>query len=221
MSEANKQQGIHLIFLGAPGAGKGTQAQIVAERFEAAHLSTGDMLRAAVREGTELGVLAKSYMDKGELVPDGVIIGLIREKLTEESSPTNWILDGFPRTHPQAEALDQLLTEINQQLTAVVNFNVPLDLLMDRLTQRRTCRRTGLIFNLKFNPPEDPSQYDLYQRDDDTAEAVTRRLQVYEAQTQPLIEYYQQQGKLATIEGNQPVDKVTEAMLDTIVGRAG
>lgn len=219
MSEV--KQGIHLIFLGAPGAGKGTQAQVIAERFEAAHLSTGDMLRAAVREGTELGVLAKSYMDKGELVPDGVIIGLIREKLTEANFPNNWILDGFPRTHPQAEALDQLLTEINQELTVVLNLDVPLELLMDRLTLRRTCRKTGLIFNLKFNPPEDPSQYDLYQRDDDKEEAVTRRLQVYQAQTQPLIDYYQQQGKLATVQGDQPVDQVTDAMVDAIAGRAG
>lgn len=219
MSEV--KQGIHLIFLGAPGAGKGTQAQFIAERFEASHLSTGDMLRAAVREGTELGVLAKSYMDKGELVPDGVIIGLIREKLTEANFPSNWILDGFPRTHPQAEALDQLLTEINQELTVVLNLDVPLELLMDRLTLRRTCRKTGQIFNLKFNPPEDPSQYDLYQRDDDKEEAVTRRLQVYQAQTQPLIEYYQQQGKLATVQGDQPVDQVTDAMVDAIAGRVG
>lgn len=217
MSQAN---GIHLIFLGAPGAGKGTQAQIVAERFDAAHLSTGDMLRAAVREGTELGVLAKSYMDKGELVPDGVIIGLIREKLTDAEFPSNWILDGFPRTHPQAEALDALLTEIGQELTAVLNIDVPLELLMDRLTLRRTCRKTGLIFNLKFNPPEDPSQYDLYQRDDDKAEAVTRRLQVYEAQTQPLIEYYQQHGKLVTIQGDLPVDQVSEAILSSVLAKA-
>lgn len=212
--------GIHLIFLGAPGAGKGTQAQIVAERFDAAHLSTGDMLRAAVREGTELGVLAKSYMDKGDLVPDGVIIGLIREKLTDPSFASNWILDGFPRTLPQAEALDEVLKEIGQQLTVVLNIDVPLELLMDRLTLRRTCRKTGLIFNLKFNPPDDPSKYDLYQRADDTAEAVTRRLQVYQADTQPLIEYYQQQDKLAAIQGDLAVDQVTEAIVETVTARA-
>ena len=215
-----KHEGIHLIFLGAPGAGKGTQAQIVAERFDAAHLSTGDMLRTAVREGTELGVLAKTYMDKGDLVPDGVIIGLIRETLTDPAFPGNWILDGFPRTLPQAEALDQLLKELGQQLTVVLNIDVPLELLMDRLTLRRTCRRTGLIFNLKFNPPDDESKYELYQRADDTAEAVTRRLQVYEADTQPLIEFYQQQGKLATLQGDLPVDQVTETIMETVVSRA-
>lgn len=211
---------IHLIFLGAPGAGKGTQAQIVAERFDAAHLSTGDMLRQAVREGTELGVLAKSYMDKGELVPDDVIIGLIREKLSEQDFPSNWILDGFPRTQPQAEALDQLLKELNQELTVVLNLDVPLELLMDRLTLRRTCRKTGLIFNLKFSPPDDESKYELYQRDDDKAEAVARRLEVYQAQTQPLIDYYQQAGKLATIQGDLPVEQVSEAMVETVLAHA-
>ncbi|PKL76133.1 MAG: adenylate kinase [Candidatus Melainabacteria bacterium HGW-Melainabacteria-1] len=211
---------MHLIFLGAPGAGKGTQAQIVAERFAAAHLSTGDMLRAAVREGTELGVLAKSYMDKGDLVPDDVIIGLIRETLTDASFPSNWILDGFPRTLPQAEALDDLLGEIGQQLTAVLNIDVPLDLLMDRLTLRRTCRKTGQIFNLKFNPPQEPHDYDLYQRADDTAEAVTRRLQVYEADTQPLIDYYKQAGKLAVIRGDLPVDQVTAAVVENVTAQS-
>jgi len=212
-------QGIHLIFLGAPGAGKGTQAQIVAERFEASHLSTGDMLRAAVREGSELGVLAKSFMDKGDLVPDGVIIGLIRETLTNPEFPSNWILDGFPRTLPQAEALDQLLQEIGQELTVVLNIDVPLELLMDRLTLRRTCRKTGLIFNLKFNPPDDASKYDLYQRADDTAEAVTRRLQVYQADTEPLIAYYQERGKLATIQGDLPVDQVTSTVVEAVTSR--
>lgn len=212
--------GVHLIFLGAPGAGKGTQAQFVAERFAASHLSTGDMLRAAVREGTELGVLAKSFMDKGDLVPDDVIIGLIREQLTHPDFPANWILDGFPRTLPQAEALDNVLGEIGQELTAVLNIDVPLDLLMDRLTLRRTCRKTGQIFNLKFNPPDDESKYDLYQRADDTAEAVTRRLQVYQADTQPLIDYYAQKGNLVTIQGDLPVEQVTETILATVTSRA-
>lgn len=211
---------IHLIFLGAPGAGKGTQAQVMAERFDAAHLSTGDMLRQAVREGTELGTLAKSFMDKGELVPDDVLIGMIRETLTNPNFNSNWILDGFPRTQPQAQALDQLLTEINQELTAVLNIDVPLDLLMDRLTLRRTCRKTGQIFNLKFNPPDDPEKYDLYQRDDDKAEAVSRRLEVYQAQTQPLIEYYQQGGKLVNIQGDLPVEEVTTSIVDAVTAQA-
>lgn len=201
-------KGIHLIFLGAPGAGKGTQAQVIAEKYAAAHVSTGDILRAAVREQTPLGLEAKGYMDRGELVPDGVIIGLIRDRLTSVDFPANWIMDGFPRTLAQAEALDQLLSEIDQQLTVVLNIDVPLDLLMDRLTLRRTCRKTGQIFNLKFNPP-DTADYDLYQRDDDQPEAVSRRLEVYTAQTAPLIDYYRQQGRLADIQGDQSMAAVT------------
>lgn len=202
-------KGIHLIFLGAPGAGKGTQAQVVADKYAAAHVSTGDILRAAVRDQTPLGLEAKGYMDRGELVPDEVIIGLIRDRLTAADFPASWIMDGFPRTLAQAEALDQLLSEIDQQLTVVLNIDVPLDLLMDRLTLRRTCRKTGQIFNLKFNPPENPADYDLYQRDDDQPEAVSRRLEVYTAQTAPLIDYYRQQGRLADIHGDQAMATVT------------
>ncbi|MBF2055306.1 MAG: adenylate kinase [Candidatus Sericytochromatia bacterium] len=203
---------MHLIFLGAPGAGKGTQAQVIAEKYAAAHVSTGDILRAAVREQTALGLEAKGYMDRGELVPDGVIIGLIRDRLTSADFPANWIMDGFPRTLAQAEALDQLLSEIDQQLTVVLNIDVPLDLLMDRLTLRRTCRKTGQIFNLKFNPPANPEDYDLYQRDDDQPEAVSRRLEVYTAQTAPLIDYYRQQDRLADIQGDQAMAAVTAAI---------
>lgn len=212
-------EGIHLIFLGAPGAGKGTQAQVVATRYEAAHVSTGDILRQAVREETALGLEAKSFMDKGELVPDEVIIGMIREKLTDAQFPKNWIMDGFPRTLAQAEALDGLLKDIGQELTAVLNIDVPLDLLMDRLTLRRTCRRTGQIFNLKFNPPANPEQYDLYQRDDDKPEAVSRRLEVYQAQTQPLIAYYAEHDQLVTLNGDQAVEDVTQQIAQAIHSR--
>lgn len=208
--------GIHLIFLGAPGAGKGTQAHVIAEQYQAAHVSTGDILRQAAREGTEMGLKAKTFMDSGHLVPDEVIIGLIRERLTHADFPKNWIMDGFPRTLAQAQALDQLLAEIGQDLTAVLNIDVPLDLLMDRLTLRRTCRKTGKIFNLKFNPPEDPSLYDLYQRDDDTPEAVEKRLKVYQEQTQPLIAYYDKTGKLADIQGDLEVTQVTEAIQEVV-----
>ncbi|MBT9545182.1 MAG: adenylate kinase [Candidatus Sericytochromatia bacterium] len=207
---------MHLIFLGAPGAGKGTQAHVIAEQYQAAHVSTGDILRQAAREGTEMGLKAKTFMDSGHLVPDEVIIGLIRERLTHADFPKNWIMDGFPRTLAQAQALDQLLAEIGQDLTAVLNIDVPLDLLMDRLTLRRTCRKTGKIFNLKFNPPEDPSLYDLYQRDDDTPEAVEKRLKVYQEQTQPLIAYYDKTGKLADIQGDLEVTQVTEAIQEVV-----
>lgn len=209
-------KGIHLIFLGAPGAGKGTQAHIIAQHFQAAHVSTGDILRQAAREGTEMGLKAKSYMDQGALVPDEVMIGLIREKLSESDFPANWIMDGFPRTLAQAEALDQLLETMDLGLTAVINIDVPLDLLMDRLTLRRTCRKTGKIFNLKFNPPDDPEKYDLYQRDDDRPESVQNRLKVYQEQTQPLIAYYHKTGKLVDIHGEQEVNAVTTAILKAV-----
>jgi adenylate kinase len=209
-------KGIHLIFLGAPGAGKGTQAQVIAAHFQAAHVSTGDILRQAARDGTEMGLKAKAFMDQGALVPDQVIIGLIREKLAQADFPVHWIMDGFPRTLAQAEALDGMLAELELGLTAVLNIDVPLELLMDRLTLRRTCRKTGQIFNLKFNPPDDPNAYDLYQRDDDRPESVENRLKVYQEQTQPLIDYYAQTGKLVTIQGDQEVSAVTEQILTAV-----
>ena len=211
-----KTTNVHLIFLGAPGAGKGTQSKRVAEHYEAAHISTGDILRAAVAEGTELGKQAKSYLDKGDLVPDDVIMGLIRERISSPGFPANWIMDGFPRTLAQAESLDQLLKAEHLALTVVLNIDVPMDLLMDRLTERRTCRKTGKIFNLKFNPPENPEDYDLYQRSDDTPEAVSNRLNVYKEQTEPLIQYYRQQNKLVDINGNQDVTQVTSDIIDAV-----
>lgn len=213
---SNEKANVHLIFLGAPGAGKGTQSKRIAEHYAAAHISTGDILRAAVAEGTELGTLAKSYLDNGDLVPDNVIMGLIRERISSPGFPANWIMDGFPRTLAQAEALDELLKEENLQLTVVLNIDVPMDLLMDRLTERRTCRKTGKIFNLKFNPPENPDEYDLYQRSDDTPEAVSNRLNVYKEQTEPLIQYYRHQNKLIDINGNQEVTQVTSDIIDAV-----
>ncbi len=216
MSNKSDKRNVHLIFLGAPGAGKGTQSKLIADHYEAAHISTGDILRAAVSEGTQLGLEAKSYMDKGDLVPDQVIMGLIRERISTPGFPANWIMDGFPRTLAQAESLDQLLNEIDQSLSVVLNIDVPLDLLMDRLTERRTCRKTGKIFNLKFNPPENPEDYDLYQRSDDTPEAVSHRLNVYQEQTEPLINYYREQGKMVDINGNQDMAAVTEEIVTAI-----
>lgn len=211
-------QGIHLIFLGAPGAGKGTQAKLIAETYQAAHISTGDILREAVRNGTELGKTAKEYMNAGKLVPDDVIIGMMREKMASSDFPKNWILDGFPRTLAQAEAFAGLLQDLKLGLTAVLNIDVPLDLLMDRLTLRRTCRKTGKIFNLKFNPPDDSEQYDLYQRDDDKPEAVSQRLEVYTADTAPLIDFYRERDVLVDIKGDQSMETVTaeiKAAVDT------
>lgn len=216
MSQAEEPRHVHLIFLGAPGAGKGTQSKRIAEHYEAAHISTGDILRAAVAEGTPLGKEAKSYLDKGDLVPDDVIMGLIRERISSPGFPANWIMDGFPRTLAQAESLDSLLKEEGLALSVVLNIDVPMDLLMDRLTERRTCRKTGKIFNMKFNPPENPEEYDLYQRSDDTPEAVSHRLKVYTEQTEPLIHYYRQQNKLVDINGNQDVTQVTADIVEAI-----
>ena len=208
--------GVHVIFLGAPGAGKGTQAKRIAEHYHAAHISTGDILREAKRNETELGLKAKAYMDRGDLVPDELIIDMIREKMSESDFPSNWLMDGFPRTLPQAKAFDDLLSGLNLELTSVLNIDVPMDLLMDRLTQRRTCRKTGEIFNLKFNPPANPDDYDLYQREDDKEEAVQNRLAVYQRDTEPLIQYYREQNKLVDISGDQPVEDVTEAIFTAI-----
>lgn len=209
-------QGIHLIFLGAPGAGKGTQSKLISDRYEAAHISTGDILREAVRNETELGKLAKGYMSEGKLVPDDVIIGMMREKMSASDFPKNWILDGFPRTLAQAEAFDGLLKELKLELTAVLNINVPLDLLMDRLTERRTCRKTGEIFNMKLNPPANPEAHDLVQRDDDKPEAVKKRLDVYTADTAPLIDYYRSRDVLVDIKGDQDMAAVTEEIIAAV-----
>lgn len=206
----------HLIFLGAPGVGKGTQSKLIAGQLAAAHISTGDILRQAVKDQTELGLKAKGYMDKGDLVPDELILALIESKMSESDFPDNWIMDGFPRNPSQAEAFDGMLKNLGQSLSAVVNIEVPMDLLMDRLTLRRTCRKTGEIFNLKFNPPENPENHDLYQRADDTEEAVKRRLDVYTEQTQPLIEYYQSRDLLKNINGDQSVEQVTQDILNLV-----
>ena len=212
-------QGIHLILLGAPGVGKGTQAERLKEELQAAHVSTGNILRAAVAEGTQLGLDAKGYMDRGELVPDDVILGIIKETLSDTQFPVNWMMDGFPRNLAQSEAFGTMLSQIGQEITAVVNIDVPKDLLMERLTLRRTCRKSGRVFHLKFNPPSPEDDVDLYQRDDDREEAVAKRLEVYEAQTKPLIEYYTQQGSLVNINGNQSVEAVFDEVMAAIKAR--
>ncbi len=206
-----------IVLLGPPGAGKGTQAEIMVKKLLVPHISTGDMFRAAISNGTELGKEAKSYMDKGQLVPDSVTIGIIRDRISMSDCAEGFLLDGFPRTLPQAEALDQLLLDIGTKLDAVINFSVPVDKLIDRLTGRRMCRSCGNIYHLMYNAPQkenicDACGSELYQRDDDKEATVKNRLNVYEEQTAPLIEYYQQQGILATINGDQPINNVLADM---------
>ena len=206
-----------VIFLGPPGAGKGTQADRLATEWSVPHIATGDMLREAVQEGTRLGLEAKRYMDSGALVPDEVAIGLAEERLGEPDAARGWVLDGFPRTVPQAEALDSLLRRKGIDLDRVIFFDVSRDELLRRLTGRRVCRQCGTAFHLVFSPPAKPDQCDrcggpLYQRADDAESAVAHRLEVYTKQTAPLLDYYRQRGILTTVPAEGKVEQVTSAI---------
>jgi adenylate kinase len=205
-----------VIFLGAPGAGKGTQARRLAADTGVPQVSTGDMLREAVAEGTALGREAKRYMDQGALVPDEVVIGLVDERLARPDAGRGYVLDGFPRTVAQAEALDALLRRRGQALDRVVFFEVSREELLRRLTGRRICRRCGTAFHLVSAPPKAEGRCDqcggeLYQRVDDAESTVAHRLDVYQAQTAPLLDYYKQRGLLVRVAGEGPVDRVTAA----------
>jgi adenylate kinase len=197
---------MNIILLGPPGAGKGTQAKMLVEKYQIPQISTGDILRAAVKEGSPLGKEAKACMDKGELVPDSVVIGIVEERIQQPDCAKGYMLDGFPRTVPQAEALDGMLQNLSSQIDHVVSIEVANEELVGRLTGRRTCRDCGAGFHVMFDPPEkegvcDKCGGELYQRDDDNVETVTSRLEVYESQTLPLIEYYTVQGKIRSIDG--------------------
>ena len=212
-----------IVLLGPPGAGKGTQADVLVKKLLVPHISTGDMFRAAISNGTELGKEAKEYMDKGQLVPDIVTVGIIRDRISMSDCREGFLLDGFPRTLPQAEALDGLMAEMSTNLDAVLNISVPLERLIDRLTGRRMCRNCGTIYHLLYNAPEvenvcDACGGELYQRDDDKEATVKSRLEVYEAQTAPLIAYYEEQGILHTINGDLPINEVT-AQLGEALGQ--
>ena len=199
--------------MGLPGAGKGTQAERIVEEYNIPHISTGDMFRAAMKEETPLGLEAKSYMDKGELVPDEVTIGIVRERLAKDDCQKGFLLDGFPRTVAQAEALEQLLAEMDRQLDYVINIEVNKDSLLERLTGRRICKDCGATYHLVFNPPAKEGVCDrcggeLYQRADDNVETVQTRLEVNIQQSQPLITFYEGKGYLRNLDGQQPIDKV-------------
>jgi len=195
-----------LVLLGAPGAGKGTQAKKIIEKYPMPQISTGDLLRAAVAAGTALGKEAKAVMDKGELVPDSVVLGMVEERLKQDDCKNGYILDGFPRNTKQAEALDAMLGKLNMALTAALSVDVPFENLMKRLTGRRTCKACGQMFNVYFNPPKKEGACDkcggeLFQRDDDREETIKKRLDVYSAQTAPLIDYYGKKGILKSVDG--------------------
>ena len=201
------------VFLGPPGAGKGTQAVEIIERLGVPHIATGDMLRASIKNETPLGMEAKKYMDQGLLVPDEVTIRITGERLSQPDCKNGFLLDGFPRTLAQAEALDQLLADLGIQLDAVINIQVPQEKLIERLTGRRVCRDCGASFHMVFNPPSEEGVCDrwqgtLYQRSDDNEETAVNRLSVYNTQTAPLIAYYQEQGILKNIDGQQDIHQV-------------
>jgi adenylate kinase len=207
-----------IVILGPPGVGKGTQAKILSERTGLAHISSGELFRENIKNQTELGRLAQTYMTRGELVPDDVTIGMIRERLGRPDCAIGAILDGFPRTPAQADALDIMLAEFDGRVD-VVPFIVGNDaVLVDRLGSRWTCRANGHIFNQKFSPPKETGKCDydgseLYQRDDDKPETVKRRIQVYLEQTSQLISYYREKGKLIEIDGMQTIEQVTQTMV--------
>ena len=209
------------ILLGPPGAGKGTQAQIVSERMGLPHISSGDIFRENIEGQTELGMMAKDYIDRGELVPDNVTIAMIRERLTRPDCQLGALLDGFPRTPTQAEALEEILSEFGGQVKAVPYISVPETILIERLGGRWTCRAHGHIFHQKFNPPQlagvcDHDGSDLYQREDDKTETITRRIHVDLEQTQPLIEYYRTKGVLVEVDGSQAIGQVTKDLIASL-----
>jgi adenylate kinase len=199
--------------MGPPGAGKGTQAEKLVELYQIPHISTGDMFRKAQKDGTELGLKAKSYMDQGQLVPDEVTVGIVKERLAEADCQDGFLLDGFPRTVQQADALDGILKELGMTLDRVVNIEVDKAFLVDRLTGRRVCRACGATFHVTNKAPKvdgvcDKCGGELYQRNDDKIETVSNRLDVYAAQTAPLIEYYQSKGIMSSIDGSNSMEKV-------------
>jgi adenylate kinase len=214
---------MHILLMGPPGAGKGTQAAELVKAFDIPHISTGDMFRAAIKGGTELGKKAKGYMDEGKLVPDEVTIGIVRERLSEDDCKKGFILDGFPRTVEQADALTGILKELGLSLTRVLNISVPSEDLIERATGRRICKKCGATYHVKFNPPKkegicDVCGGELFQRGDDTAETMKNRLSVYEAQTKPLIEYYEKAGIYTEVDGRQAIDKVTKDLVEVLKG---
>lgn len=210
---------MRMILVGPPGAGKGTQAAQLLERLTIPHISTGDMLRAAVQAGTALGKEADEYMQRGDLVPDRVVIGMVLERIQEDDAKEGFMLDGFPRTKPQAEALDKALKDAKVDLDAVVLIEVPDALIVERITGRRMDPETGDIYHIEFQPAPEAIQDRLIQRKDDTEEAVKARLQKYHNETKPIVPFYEAQGILKRVDGVGTPDEVTERMMQTLDGQ--
>jgi len=210
-----------LILLGPPGAGKGTQAKMLTDRFGIPQISTGDILRAAVKEGTPMGVKAKAFMDAGGLVPDEVVVGIVRERLQMSDCGAGFILDGFPRTVAQADALKESLQQLGKNLDAVISLDVDVEALVERLTGRRTCKACGRGYHIKFDPPRvagtcDICSGELIQRDDDKEETIRKRLEVYHQQTAPLVAYYRTDSLLTSVDGMLEIDTVQQQILSAL-----
>jgi len=210
---------MRIVLLGGPGSGKGTQAKMLTSRIGVPQISTGDIFRAALKEGTPMGLKAKTYMDKGELVPDDVVIGVVEERLTKPDLDKGYMLDGFPRTLPQAQALDNILNSQEKAIDHAILVDVPDEELVARLSGRRTCRNSdcGAMFHVMFNPSKkegvcDKCGAELYQRDDDSEATIRERLTVYNKQTAPLIDYYDGKGLLRRVNGVGPIDRIFTAM---------
>ncbi|MFS0749576.1 adenylate kinase [Oceanobacillus sp. 1P07AA] len=204
---------MNLILMGLPGAGKGTQAAKINEKYNIPHISTGDMFRLAIKEGTELGKQAKEYMDRGDLVPDEVTVGIVKERLAKDDCANGFLLDGFPRTTRQAEALQELLSDLGKSIDYVIHVDVPEENLVERLTGRRICPTCGTAYHVVYNPPKEEGICDkdgsqLIQRDDDQPETVKNRLAVNIEQTQPLLDFYQDKGYLVKVNGDQDINVV-------------
>lgn len=214
---------LNILLLGAPGAGKGTQAQLIKEKYNIPHISTGDMFREAIRNKTPIGVLADSYISKGNLVPDDVTIALVKERLSQDDCKNGYLLDGFPRTLVQAEALAELSSEINRPIDLVINVDVDEAKLIDRIAGRRMCKGCGASYHIKNLPPKvegvcDVCGGELYIRKDDNVDALKVRLDAYHNQTQPLIDFYANCGLIATVNGDTSLENVFRAIIDVIEG---
>ncbi|WP_087503684.1 adenylate kinase [Staphylococcus haemolyticus] len=212
---------MNIILMGLPGAGKGTQASEIVKKFPIPHISTGDMFRKAIKDETDLGKEAKSYMDRGELVPDEVTVGIVKERISEDDAKKGFLLDGFPRTIDQAEALNDIMSELGRNIDAVINIEVPEEELMNRLTGRRICEKCGTTYHLVFNPPKVDGICDidggkLYQREDDNPETVSNRLNVNVKQSKPILEYYNEKGVLKNIDGAKDIGDVTKDVIDIL-----
>lgn len=208
---------MNVIFMGPPGAGKGTQAEKIVDSFQIPHISTGDAFRLAMSQGTPLGIEAKGYVDKGLLVPDEITNGIVRERLQQPDCDKGFLLDGFPRTTAQADALETILAQLGKKLDAVINLKVDRNLLLARLTGRRICKSCGATFHVMYNPPKQEAVCDkcggeLYQRSDDSEEKVGTRLDEYVSKTAPLLAYYQNKDLLSEVDGEQEIDEVASAI---------